>query len=57
MADGERITYLDLRSLFLNPDGSPNHEVMSTDDVHLAGPGYEAWGAAIVPVLRRLAGG
>ena len=57
LADGDRVLYQDLRGLFLNPDGSISHTTMSGDDVHLAAPGYGAWGEAILPTIRRMVDG
>lgn len=57
LADGDRVVYQDLQGLFLNRDGSVNHTTMSGDDVHLAAPGYEAWGEAALPTIRRMIDG
>ena len=50
----ERVTYLDVRSAFLMPDGTLNPDTMRGDGVHITPAGYEAWAQAIEPSVRRL---
>ncbi|XAL98621.1 GDSL-type esterase/lipase family protein [Phycisphaeraceae bacterium D3-23] len=49
----DQVTYLDLRPLFLNEDGTLNGN-MRGDAIHLTGAGYVAWADAIGPVIREL---
>lgn len=51
--DDEQVTYMDLRPLFLNDDGTLNGN-MRGDAIHLTGAGYVAWADAIGPVIREL---
>ncbi len=51
-----RVRYLDLRSHFLTESGELHPKRMAGDGIHLAGPGYEAWGEALLPVLHELLG-
>ncbi|MEM9415786.1 MAG: GDSL-type esterase/lipase family protein [Planctomycetota bacterium] len=51
--DDDQITYLDLRPLFLNADGTLNGR-MAGDAIHLTGEGYVAWADAIGHVIRDL---
>lgn len=53
MADGKTVQYLDLRRLFLNPDGTPNGRMVA-DAIHLTGDGMEAWMAALRPVADKM---
>jgi len=48
-----RVTYLDLRPLFLDEAGAPNDR-MAGDTIHLNEAGREAWLAAIEPVVAAL---
>ncbi len=57
LADGDHVRYMDLRPLFLNPDGTINHTTMGGDDVHITGAGYEAWAEAVRPVVEEMMGG
>ncbi|MFT7484516.1 MAG: lysophospholipase L1-like esterase/pimeloyl-ACP methyl ester carboxylesterase [Candidatus Paceibacteria bacterium] len=52
----EHVHYLDLRGLFLNSDGTLNPDTMRSDGVHITAAGYEAWAAAIEPLLKELLG-
>ncbi len=56
LADGDAVRYLDQRGLFLTADGTPDYERMSEDNVHLKGPGYDAWAEAMEPTLREMLG-
>lgn len=51
--DGRAVTYLDIASRFLEPDGRISKEVMP-DFLHLTARGYERWAEAIEPALARL---
>jgi len=51
--EDEKVTYLDLRYLFLNDDGTLNAN-MRGDAIHLTGSGYAVWAEAIEPVIRGL---
>ncbi len=50
--DGVR--YLDLRRIFLRPDGSLDTRTMRTDGVHITAAGYEAWLLAMEPAVREI---
>jgi len=45
------VRYLDLTKTFKGADGKVVAEYYSSDLVHLAKPGYEAWSQAMLPVL------
>lgn len=47
------ITYMDIGKVFLEPDGSITPSIMN-DYLHPTEAGYERWGEAITPVLKRL---
>jgi lysophospholipase L1-like esterase len=49
-ADGDRVRYLDLAPVFLEPDGSLSKEVMP-DHLHLSAEGYRRWADALEPAL------
>jgi hypothetical protein len=51
----ERVTYLDLRPLFLDGLGRPNPR-MGGDHIHITAEGQAAWMEAIAPSLARLLG-
>ncbi|MFT7669849.1 MAG: lysophospholipase L1-like esterase/pimeloyl-ACP methyl ester carboxylesterase [Planctomycetota bacterium] len=53
LAEHSRVTYLDLRPLFLDEHGKPNSK-MSGDHIHITAEGQEAWMAAIEPSLQAL---
>ena len=53
LAAHERVTYLDLRPLFLDEAGRPN-ERMSGDHIHVTAAGRAAWMEAIEPTVARL---
>jgi lysophospholipase L1-like esterase len=48
--DGKRVTYLDIGSKFLQPDGTITSEIMP-DFLHPSAKGYEIWAGAIQPVI------
>jgi lysophospholipase L1-like esterase len=54
--DGQNgITYLDIGSKFLNPDGTISTDVMA-DLLHPTPKGYQIWAAAMEPTLKKLLG-
>jgi lysophospholipase L1-like esterase len=53
LEDGSRVRFLDFGSKLIGPDG----ELMAShvpDQLHLVGPGYEAWAAAMGPLLAEM---
>jgi lysophospholipase L1-like esterase len=44
-------SYLDLRPLFLNDDGTCNQENMRGDRIHITAKGQQAWMNAITPTI------
>ena len=54
--DGKHVIYVDLRGLFLLPDGRLDFQRMRSDGIHLKPAGYEAWARALVPILERWIG-
>ncbi len=48
--DGKRVTYLDIGSKFLQPDGTLTKEIM-LDFLHPTAQGYEIWAGAIQPIV------
>ncbi len=55
IADGKYIFYCDVNHVFLNMDGSINHEMMS-DWLHPTPAGAKAWAQAMEPLLSKLMG-
>ncbi len=53
LADGERVTFLDLSRTFLGADGTIDPK-LSPDRLHLNAAGYERWFAALQPEIARL---
>lgn len=51
LADGQQVRYLDLRPLFLTPEGELSPTTMNADGVHISDEGYEAWGKALAGEL------
>lgn len=47
MASEYRMEYLDLHTLFLLPDGTPDATCFEEDGVHLEAEGYRRWSAAV----------
>lgn len=47
MAKEFKAEYLDLFSLFLDPDSSPIKDYLLDDGVHLSNKGYEVWSGAL----------
>ena len=48
------VEYLDLGDHFIDEEGRARAELYASDFLHLSPAGYEAWAAAIAPVLDRL---
>lgn len=55
LADGKHIFYCDVNHVFLNIDGSINHEMMG-DWLHPTPVGAKAWAQAMEPLLSELMG-
>ncbi|HZK95487.1 MAG TPA: GDSL-type esterase/lipase family protein, partial [Prolixibacteraceae bacterium] len=55
LADGKHIFYSDVNHVFLNMDGSLNHEMMN-DWLHPTPAGAKAWAQAMEPLLSELMG-
>ena len=55
LADGKHIFYCDVNHVFLNIDGSVNHDMMS-DWLHPTPAGAKAWAKAMEPLLSELMG-
>ena len=55
LADGKHIFYFDVNSVFLNPDGSINHDMMH-DWLHPSPLGAKAWARIMEPLLLKLMG-
>lgn len=55
LADGKHVFYCDVNHVFLNIDGSINHEMMS-DWLHPTPAGAKAWAQAMEPLLSELMG-
>lgn len=53
LADGEAISFLNINSALLQPDGRLAPEVMP-DQLHLSEHGYRLWAEAMAPTLDRL---
>lgn len=49
-----QLVLLDLHGLLAGPDGGITVENFAKDKLHLAGPGYEKWAAALNPILVKL---
>ncbi len=56
LADDPNVVYLDLRRVFLHPDGRIQKRRMRLDLVHLSGAGYASWARAMQPRVRELMG-
>jgi len=54
MADGQRVTYLDLSDKFLLPDGSMNPELFMSDLTHPNAKGYQVWADAMQPEIDKV---
>jgi len=55
MADGNRVVFQDIGSVFLDKDGMLTKEIMP-DFLHLSGKGYFLWAEAIEPKVLELMG-
>ena len=55
LAASEHLQYLDLGSKFLSEDGTLSKEIMP-DFLHLSAKGYEIWGDAIEPSVKKMLG-
>ncbi|MEI7828549.1 MAG: GDSL-type esterase/lipase family protein [Prolixibacteraceae bacterium] len=53
LADGKHVFYCDVNHVFLNPDGSINHEMMP-DWLHPSPAGANAWAQTMEPLLSKL---
>ena len=53
LGERDEVTYLDLRSLLLEEDGSAN-DCLRGDGIHITGEGQRAWMSALVPVVERV---
>jgi lysophospholipase L1-like esterase len=42
-ADDKRVHVIDMRSAFLNADGTPNPQRMRGDNIHITQAGYDVW--------------
>jgi lysophospholipase L1-like esterase len=51
LADGKRVTYMDIGPLFLQEDGSLNPAMFVSDLVHPNAKGYQAWVDAMQPEI------
>lgn len=51
VADGQRVRFLDLKSQLTDPSGKLLPGMTDPDQLHLALPAYEAWAAALRPIL------
>ncbi len=51
-AGGYGARYLDLRHLFLEPDGSDMPGMLAADGVHLTMKAYDRWGAAMAEAIK-----
>jgi lysophospholipase L1-like esterase len=53
LADGKKVFWMDLASVFLSEDGTLSREIMP-DVLHLSEEGYQRWAKAIAPEVQRL---
>lgn len=53
LADGERVHYLEIGDVFLEPDGSISDRIMP-DKLHLSAEGYRRWAESLEPKLKAL---
>ncbi|HET6247132.1 MAG TPA: SGNH/GDSL hydrolase family protein [Tepidisphaeraceae bacterium] len=51
MKQGKNLTFIDIFTPMLGPDGQPRPELFVADKLHMAKPGYEIWAAKIRPLL------
>ncbi len=52
--DKPDLVLLDLHAVLSGPDGAMAPEDFAKDRIHLAGPGYAKWAAALQPILTKL---
>ena len=52
LADGQRVTFIDLGPQMIEPDGTISHDMMP-DFVHPTAKGYQIWADAIQPVINK----
>ena len=45
--------YLDVYSLFVDPQGNPKSEYLQDDGIHLSGKGYEVWADEVERFLKK----
>lgn len=50
-AADKRLTYIDVATVLLGPDGRPRKELLEDDGLHLNRAGYAAWREVVRPVL------
>lgn len=50
-AADKRLTYIDVATVLLGPDGRPRKELLEDDGLHLNRAGYQAWREVVRPVL------
>ena len=48
-----RLSYIDVASVLLGPDGTPRDDVFLPDGLHLNATGYAAWTGIVRPILER----
>ena len=51
LADGKQVIHVDLKEVFLNPEGSLKTLLYHTDNLHLSAAGYRAWFAKTEPLI------
>jgi lysophospholipase L1-like esterase len=50
----QAVTYLDMGTVLLGPDGQPRTELYRQDELHLSDAGYEVWSKTLAPVVQKL---
>lgn len=53
-ASDDRITLLDLNKLLADAEGHPIADCFADDRLHLVGPGYDKWAAALGPIFEKM---
>ena len=53
LADGKQVYHMDINQTFLGKDGSFNPALYKRDQLHLDTKGYQAWGRALMPILKQ----
>jgi lysophospholipase L1-like esterase len=51
MKNNDRLTYIDVATPLLGPDGQPRKELFRDDGLHLNPSGYKLWNEALAPQL------